>query len=260
MKRIMCYSGGVESAVAAIEVARRYGTEDMILLNHDFDQEVEAADIKQYKHDIADYLGLSVTDCSARETESTLDPIDACVRARAFKVGLGTELCTHRLKTFPFSKWLKENVSPDDCVIYYGFTTAEQNRINRKGGETNVTAGYTVDYPLLWKERTIYDTAEIGIQKPEHYKIWKHGNCFGCLKAGWQHWYCVYVHCPNRWNKAKEAEESIGYSIKRRNKKQCYLKERESEFEALRKAGLPATEHIPQGQFWSMARKLLKNT
>lgn len=35
MKHIVCYSGGVESALAAIEVARLYRREDVVLLNHD---------------------------------------------------------------------------------------------------------------------------------------------------------------------------------------------------------------------------------
>lgn len=35
MKHIICYSGGHSSALVAIEVARKYGAGDVVLLNHD---------------------------------------------------------------------------------------------------------------------------------------------------------------------------------------------------------------------------------
>ena len=38
MTHIICYSGGHSSAIAAIEVARRFGTDDLVLLNHDMEE------------------------------------------------------------------------------------------------------------------------------------------------------------------------------------------------------------------------------
>lgn len=292
MLHVVCYSGGIESALAAIEVIRRYGRENVILLNHDISPEAEDPDIKQYKLDIAAYLGLPVTSCNAvaesyQELDQlkgavergkfkgpngeyctyylksepfnrAMDPLLECIKTRAFKVGNGTELCTNRLKTAPFEAWLDRRI-PDDLTIHYGFTPEEFQRVERRR-RILAARGVKTDFPLLWPERTIHNTAEIGIPKPEHYRIWKHGNCIGCLKAGWQHWYCVYVHRRDRWNLAKFAEESIGYAINRRGKIPCRLTERESEFETLHLAGLPATEWIPPGKFWSMARKLLKQS
>jgi len=287
MKRVVCYSGGAESALAAIEVVRRYGKDDVVLLNHNISPDAEDADIKQYKLDIANYLGLSVTPCNAvAQSYASLDPllgsiermkfkgpngeyctyylksepfnlwIDPlvrCMETKAFKVGCGSELCTSRLKTEPFDAWLKDH---SDLIVYYGFTPEEQHRVDRRRMILD-KRGIKSDYPLLWNPRTIHDTAEIGIPKPNHYKIWKHGNCIGCLKAGWQHWYCVYVHRRDRWELAKLAEATIGYAINRRNGVPCRIIEREAEFEDMRKAGVPATEHIPAGQFWSMARNAI---
>lgn len=255
MKHIVCYSGGVESALAAIEVVRLYRREDVVLLNHDISPDAEDADIKQYKQDIADYLGIPVTPCNAEEKYPHLDPLKACMDIRAFKVGNGTELCTCKLKTEPFMAYLKK-IDPAEAVLYYGFTAEEFNRCERRFKEMR---GWKVEFPLLWRKRTIHDTAEIGIPKPEHYRVWKHGNCIGCLKAGWQHWYCTYCHRRDRWELAKEAEQKVGYAINRRGGTPCRLIEREEEFEALRRTGLPATEWIPSGRFWSMAKKLLKS-
>ena len=56
MKYVVCYSGGHSSAIAAIETARRYGAENVILLNHDINPKVEDADIKRFKKEVADYF------------------------------------------------------------------------------------------------------------------------------------------------------------------------------------------------------------
>lgn len=260
MKHIICYSGGHESALVAIEVTRRYGAENVILLNHDICAKAEDQDIKQYKQDIADYLGLEITPCNASDKFPHLDPIKACIDVKAFKVGMGTELCTNKLKTAPFHKWLKQNFPDKDCILYYGFIKEEPKRVARRKSILYYDIGYRVQFPLLWEYRTIHDTEEIGIPKPEHYNIYRHSNCVGCLKAGWQHWYCVYVYRPDRWELAKETERLIGYSINRRNNKPCFLKEREAEFKLLKRRGMPATEHINPGKFWAMARKKSKTT
>ena len=49
MKHIVCYSGGHSSALVAIEVVRKFGKEDVVLLNHDINQSVESEDIKRLK-------------------------------------------------------------------------------------------------------------------------------------------------------------------------------------------------------------------
>lgn len=61
MKYIVCYSGGHSSALVAIEAVRKYGKENIILLNHDISKEVEHKDIKRFKNEIAKYLGLEIT-------------------------------------------------------------------------------------------------------------------------------------------------------------------------------------------------------
>lgn len=61
MKHIVCYSGGHSSAIVAIEVVRKFGKENVILVNHDINISVESPDIKRFKKEVADYLGLEVT-------------------------------------------------------------------------------------------------------------------------------------------------------------------------------------------------------
>lgn len=58
MKHIVCFSGGHSSAIAAVEVVRKFGAEDTILLNHDLCPRTEDADIKRFKKQVSDYLGV----------------------------------------------------------------------------------------------------------------------------------------------------------------------------------------------------------
>lgn len=134
MKHIVCFSGGEASALVAIEVVRRYGSLNGILLNHDINPWVEDADIKRFKQEVANYLNLPITQANMSGWEFK-DQLDVCVEARAFKVGSGHPLCTSRLKTEPFHRWLAKYVPVDpqscrtDVTIYYGFEQKERQRI-----------------------------------------------------------------------------------------------------------------------------------
>lgn len=251
-KHIVCYSGGHSSALVAIEVVRRYGKDDVILLNHDINSSVEGEDIKRFKVEVAEYLGIPITYANHSEWD-TKDQFDVVIEAKAFKVGNGTALCTNRLKTAPFMNYLSSNFPDKNVVVYYGFDSNEGVRIQRRAS-IMAEMGYKTDYPLaFWKSRTISSTNEVGIVPPNTYSLWKHANCTGCLKAGKQHWYMVYLNRPDLFNKAKYAEEVIGYSIL----KTAYLEDLESEFEKLKSNNITTTEHEDGRTFASRARKVL---
>lgn len=252
---IVCHSGGHESALVGIEVARKFGIADTVLLNHDIPAHTEDADIKRFKRAVADHIGLPIT--YASHHDPTADQFDVCVQAQAFKVENGQELCTNRLKTRPFMTWLAENADPAATIIYYGFNAAELHRVQRRSGIMG-SLGWRTDYPLaLWPERTIQATAEVGIPRPLTYAVFKHGNCTGCLKAGWQHWYVVYCTRPDLWAKGKWAEDEIGHAI-HHDDGPVYLEDMEPKFAAMKAAGIPATEHIDQQRFWAQANRIVK--
>lgn len=256
MKHVVCYSGGHTSAIVAIEVVRRFGPADVVLLNHDIHFSVENRDIKRFKAEVAGYLGLPVT--YANYHDSNADQFDVCVTAGAFKVDDGKELCTNRLKTVPFQNWLAENAPPGSAVCYYGFDPEETLRIQRRSS-IMAALGYRTDFPAaLWEERTIRATEEIGILRPSSYSVFKHGNCVGCLKAGWQHWYIVYCTRPDIWLKGKWAEDEIGYAIHHDDSGPVFLEDMEERFEKMKQAGVPATENVRHQTWWAQARKIVK--
>ncbi len=252
IKHIVCYSGGHSSALVAVEVVRRFGKDNVILVNHDISAWVEDADIKRFKKEVADYLELPVTfvNIKGKIGSDIPDQFDVCVDIAAFKVDKGTELCTSKLKTEPFMAWLK-TFSPDECVVYYGFDKSETVRIQRRSGIMG-ELGYKTDYPLaLWK-RAIESTREIGIEPPMTYSSFKHANCIGCLKAGKQHWYITYCNRPDVFAKAKWAEDEIGYTIVRG----ISMEELEPIFEGMKRRGIVATEHEDARTFWARIRRM----
>ena len=252
MKHIVCYSGGHSSALVAIEVVRKFGKENVVLVNHDIHPSVEAEDIKRFKREVAAFLGLEITYVNHPEWD-TKDQFDVVMDAKAFKVGRGTELCTNRLKTAPFHKWLEANSEKGLDVLYYGFDANEQARIQRRVGILS-SMGYRSEYPLAFWERTILSTEEIGILPPNTYSVFKHGNCCACLKAGKQHWYIVYCTRPDLWAKGKLAEEVIGYSIH----KDWYLEDVEEDFERMKQLGMSTTEHERGVTFFARVKREFK--
>ena len=257
-KYVVCYSGGHSSALVAIEAVRKCGRENVILLNHDISPEVEHSDIKRFKQEIANCLGLEITYANMPEWEN-LTPLRLSMKISAFSDGRGQAFCTNRLKTEPFHKWLEENypatfATPgEEIVILYGFDKNEPARIQRRG-QLLCARGYKTEFPLAYWTRTIFDVEEIGIKKPETYKLWKHANCQGCLKAGRQHWYCVYCLRPDIWAEAKEAERIIGYSII----KGTFLEELEPKFSEMKNIrGICPSEKVNPQSFWANLKKVL---
>lgn len=254
MKRIVCYSGGESSALVAIEVSRRFGNDNLVLLNHDISPNVESGDIKRFKREVADYIGVPITYANM-EGWRELDQFDVCMKAGAFKVGNGQShpICSSRMKTEPFMRYLEANHADKNCIIYYGFDAHETHRVQRRSSIMGLL-GYRTDYPLAtWKKNSLVTIKEIGVEPPNAYEQFLHANCAGCLKAGMQHWYVVYCTRPDIWEKGKLAEDIIGYSIIPGH----YLVELEPKFARMKCAGIIPTEHIDQQRFWADVESII---
>lgn len=258
MQYLVCFSGGHSSALVAIEAVRRAGKENVILLNHDVSSEVEHKDIKRFKQEVADYLGIPVTYANMADFENNT-PIRLCKNIGAWISPANRQaLCTYNLKTKPFYEWLNQNYPAsfenpcEKITILYGFDANEQTRITRRVGVLG-QKGYKTDFPLAYWERTILDTEEVGIQKPSTYRIFKHANCMGCLKAGMQHWYVIYCLRPDIYKDAAEAEEEMGYSII----KDHWLKDLEERFEETKAKGICPNDKGNSAAFWARVDLLM---
>lgn len=286
---LICYSGGHSSAICAIEAKRRFGKENVILVNHDINPRFENADIKRFKKEVSDYLGIPITYVNYKgitNPEEIPSQFDVCLK-RGSWVSPQTRdiLCTYLLKTEPFHNFIDQLKNEYDIVAYYGFDENELSRVERRKTILN-DIGVDSDFPIaLWGEgkmsllekyfeekgckkvvidiegfenrddfqRTIYSTEEIGIKPPNTYSVWKHANCTGCLKAGKQHWYCVYVHDYEVFCMGRDAEIELGYSFGKE-----FLRDLEDQFKKMKELGVPANENIPSHVFWKSAKKYLK--
>lgn len=266
MTYVVCYSGGHTSAICAIECVRRYGKENVILLNHDITGEIagvqiEPEDVKRFKREVAEYLGLPITYVNSEKYGTPLDVIlDYGI---IHNPTLHTAICTYYLKTLPFCNWLAENfpttpgVLREDVCFIYGFDKHEENRITKKI-KSFAKMHYVCEFPGLYPEaeKTIHATEEIGITRPNGYMVFNHANCIGCLKAGRQHWYAVYCLFPTVYEEYAKAEAAIGYTII----KHITLRELAITFEKMKRLKIEPTEKTKPGTFWAAAKKKLKQS
>ena len=261
MKHIICFSGGWSSAETAAKVVAKYGKEDVILINHEC--KLEDDDNTRFENEVASYLGLQITYVNFNDS-ATKDQFDVVIEKKSFintNSPAREALCTHVMKTEPFMNWLSLNFpiadtlfnKKKDCIVYYGFDKTEPDRIQRRSGIMGAQ-GYKTGYPSLWDMEPVL--AKSGINAPDCYKVYKHANCKGCLKAGWQHWYCVYVLEPAIYAKGEHAEDVIGYTIH----KDCSLNEKREMFDKMIDCGIQPTEKISSATWWAYVKKILKET
>jgi len=251
-KAIICFSGGHSSALVAIEAVRKYGKNNVILLNHDISSHVEHKDIKRFKREVANYLELPITYANAESFEE-MTPLKVALMYKGFQFQPGNALCTKYLKTDPFYKYLEQIPKLTDFHILYGFDAEEINRIQRRTDIVRAM-GYTAEFPLADWDRTLENTEDIGIKRPATYRVYKHANCIGCLKAGRQHWYCVYCLRPDIWQEAKAAERELGYSII----KDAYLEELEPKFYVMKHSkGICPNDKENGASFWARVEQTL---
>jgi hypothetical protein len=249
--------------LVAIEVVRKFGKDNVVLLNHNISPRTEGPDIKRFKKEVSEYLGIEITYANyggIMIEDEIPDQFD--VLNGAFTNQKHQALCTHELKTKPFMAWLSEQgfngLFGDSCIIYYGFDKSEGDRISRRIGILSAL-GYKTDYPLaFWDERTIVSTLDIGIERPNTYDTFKHANCVGCLKAGILHWYVTFSIRRDIFEKAKNKEMDLGFAINtvttNKETNPLFLYELEPFFHNMQSDGIPATEHQSSKKFVAMLK------
>lgn len=265
-------SGGLDSALVALNVAAKYGTENMRLLNHNINNKKEVADIKRFKKEVADYLQLPITYANFKgilDDELIPNQFEICIAEGQITTPRGDHICTSRLKTKPFLKYLKDNFEHDkNVIIYYGFHKKESARVVRRSSIMGAL-GYVTAYPNFnWPKHDIkYTTSlQIGIKPPLTYDIWEHANCIGCLKAGLLHWYVVYCTDMDTYHQAIEMEESVGengytvHTIKENGIKiKITLRELMPLFCQIKALGVKPTEHQNKIKFGRALKRLGKS-
>ena len=267
---IVCFSGGHASAIVGIHCVKKYGKDNVILLNHDINPRYEHEDIKRFKREVADYIGVPITYANINrinDPNSIPSQFEVCIKANAITdFRTSQALCTNRLKTAPFIEFLGFNFptydtlfeARKDCLLYYGFDANEEDRIQRRSGIMGAI-GYKTAFPLAFEDIDVTDVRQIGIDLPSTYSVFKHANCIGCLKAGILHWYVVYCLYHDIYEEACDMEDQIDFTIHRitRDKVATAISLRELApiYEMIKDSGVEPTEHQSPGKFGNLLRK-----
>ena len=180
VKHIVSLSGGVGSYFTLKRVIEKHGKQDVVPVF--MDTLAEDGDLYRFLDDIEKKLDVQIIRLCVGKT-----PIE-CAFEEKFLYNSRVASCSRKLKSKPFTEWLKANYSPTDCVIYLGIDWTETHR---KDAIIRNYKPYTVQFPMcekpfLDKPDMIEQLAAEEIDIPRLYKMgFAHNNCKGCcVKAG----------------------------------------------------------------------------
>jgi hypothetical protein len=202
---IVQYSGGIGSWATAMRVAKRHGTDRLVLLAAD--TRVEDPDLWRFVADSAAHLGVTPVIVADGRT-----PWQVFADQRF----LGNSLiapCSLHLKQKPCRAWLTQHADPADTILYVGIDWAEQGRIP---GIEKGWAPWQVEFPMCdppyLTKRQMLDWARAeGLRTPRLYDDgFTHNNCFGvCVRAGQRQWRHLLEVAPERYLAAETEEEKL---------------------------------------------------
>lgn len=207
-RHIVQYSGGIGSFVAALRVAERHGTDDMVLLCAD--AKSEDPDLWRFVRESSAFLGLEPVIVSDGRT-----PFEVFRDVR-FLGNSRLAPCSHLLKQKPCREWMEKNADPADAIVYIGIENTKRDRARIPGISRNWKP-WRVQFPLCnrWeparsKAELLAEASAIGIEPPRIYAWAEHNNCFGkCVRAGKKHWAALWENDPERYREAERDELAI---------------------------------------------------
>ena len=206
MKHIVLYSGGANSAYTAYLLNQKYHN-DIILLHTPTYSEHPDAD--RFRQQFADYLNLPITiQADGRDIWQLIND-EHCLPSDRIP------FCSRILKGEQSDKFYKSMTG--DFIVYLGYDGTEWRRAQRTMARL-LHDGIKSEYPLIKAEisnQSIKDFIrdELRICLPETYLYLEHNNCVPCFKGSKKHFYQVWKHYPEYFEKAIEAEHKIGYSV-----------------------------------------------
>lgn len=180
MKRIVLYSGGLNSFMTAWLIYLNYMPRDIRLVFTDTKTEDE--DLYRFIKETSEYMGLELTILKdGRDIWQVFNDVKFMGNNRI-------DPCSKILKREIFRKWLIKNYATDECVLYYGIDFTESHRLKRiiQAWEPYIVKAPLCIPPLYDKTEIISLCKRINIKIPRLYDMgFQHNNCGGfCVKTG----------------------------------------------------------------------------
>lgn len=206
MKHIVLYSGGANSAYTAWLINQKYHDDTILLHTPTYS---EHPDADRFRKQFADYLNLPITvQADGRDIWKLIEDHHCLPSDRI-------PFCSYELKSKQSAKYYKS--LNEDFTVYLGYGVKEWRRAQRSTARLNLQ-GVKSAYPLIEKGYTDEQVKEfirdrLRICLPEPYLYLSHNNCLPCFKGGKKHFYQVWKHYPEYFEKAIQAESKIGYTV-----------------------------------------------
>lgn len=205
MQRVVMFSGGAGSWMAARRVVEAHGSDDLILL---------FADTKMEDEDLYRFLDEAAADVGGQlvKVAEGRDPWEVFFDVR-FLGNTRIDPCSRVLKREFLRKWLTDNCDPADTVVYLGIGWDESHRFEKARAHWDpwTVEAPMCDPPYLWKEHVRAAMREAGIELPRLYRLgFPHNNCGGfCIKAGQAHFRLLLNTMPERYAYHEQKEQDL---------------------------------------------------
>lgn len=204
--RVVFYSGGIASFIAAKRLVERHGRQRIRLLFTDTKYEHE--DLYRFLDETTAYLGVELV----READGR-NPWEV-FRDVKFLGNSRIDPCSKILKRQVAKRWIKSNYpNPDKVVLYLGLNHDEGRRLERSKGYWSpyCVESPLMDKPLLDKPAMLEECRACRIEPPELYELgFPHNNCGGfCIKAGQAHFRHLLRELPDKYQEAEAKEEEM---------------------------------------------------
>ena len=209
MKHIVLYSGGLSSFFTAKIVVEKYGAENVLCLFTDTSTEDE--DLYRFIKETISLLG-----CDLKVLKDGRDIWGVFTDVK-FMGNSRIDPCSRVLKRDIFSKWLKKNFKPEECILYYGINWDEEHRyikIKERWQPYQVEAPLC-DPPIIGLNEMKDFLTSVNIDIPKLYTMgFPHNNCGGfCVKTGQAQFKLLLEKMPERYMQHEEAQEKLFETI-----------------------------------------------
>jgi hypothetical protein len=212
-KHIVMFSGGIGSWATAKRVAAKYGAENVILLFSDVKGDTDNPHIGE-DQDTYRFIEEAAANIGA-ELIKVVDGrnIWEVFKDQRFLGNSRIAPCSHHLKQKPAKKWIHENTTPGDAIIYVGIDWTEKHRMAAviKGYSPWLVDSPLLEEPHLTKQQMIEWAESEGLKAPRLYSYgFKHNNCGGgCVRAGQAQFKHLLDVMPERYAEWEKQEEKI---------------------------------------------------
>ena len=184
MRRVVWFSCGAASAVAAKLAVEKYG--DQCVVAYCDTMSAEHPDNARFFADVERWIGRKIEVLKSAKYTS----IDEVFVKRRYMSGVRGALCTTEMKKFPREAWQR----PDDIHIF-GYTSEEHRRADafEERNQSLLVEWILIDQGVS-RSRCLEMLTEAGIALPVMYSLgFDHNNCIGCVKS----------QSPGYWNRVR---------------------------------------------------------